>query len=81
MTEPVICFGQQPCGFFPKRFFHAKVVTALRLMLVDDQVNEAEAIVSGMRNAGVAVRPLRPAGRRRLLRLWFVRRCAALQEP
>ncbi len=31
MSEPVICFGQQPCGFFPKRFFHAKVVTALRL--------------------------------------------------
>jgi hypothetical protein len=31
MSEPVICFGQQPCGFFPKRFFHAKLVTALRL--------------------------------------------------
>lgn len=31
MTDPVICFGQQPNGFFPKRFFHAKVVTALRL--------------------------------------------------
>jgi len=31
MSEPVICFGQQPCGFFPKRFFHAKVVSALRL--------------------------------------------------
>lgn len=31
MSEPVICFGQQPCGFFPKRFFYAKVVTALRL--------------------------------------------------
>ncbi len=34
--------------------------TALRLMLVDDQVNEAEAIVSALRNAGIAVRPLRP---------------------
>ena len=34
--------------------------TALRLMLIDDQVNEAEAIVSGLRNAGIAVRPLRP---------------------
>ena len=33
--------------------------TALRLMLVDDQVNEAEAIVSSLRNAGIAVRPLR----------------------
>lgn len=31
MSEPIICFGQQPCGFFPKRFFYAKVVTALRL--------------------------------------------------
>lgn len=34
--------------------------TALRLMLVDDQVNEAEAVVSSLRNAGIAVRPLRP---------------------
>ncbi|HMT38316.1 MAG TPA: EAL domain-containing protein [Thermomonas sp.] len=34
--------------------------TALRLTLVDDQVNEAEAIVSSLRNAGIAVRPLRP---------------------
>ena len=33
--------------------------TALRLMIVDDQVNEAEAIVSSLRNAGIAVRPLR----------------------
>jgi len=31
MSEPVICFGQQPCGFFPKRFFYAKLVTARRL--------------------------------------------------
>jgi hypothetical protein len=29
--EPVICFGQQPCGFFPKRFLVAKVQTARRL--------------------------------------------------
>lgn len=34
---------------------------ALRLMIVDDSVEEAEAIVSGLRNAGIAVRPLRPA--------------------
>lgn len=27
----VICFGQQPCGFFPKRFLYAKIVTARRL--------------------------------------------------
>ena len=31
MTQPVICFGQQPCGFFPKRFLWAKIVTARRL--------------------------------------------------
>ena len=28
---PLICFGQQPCGFFPKRFLVAKVQTARRL--------------------------------------------------
>ena len=31
MKEPVICFGQQPNGFFPKRFFYAKVRTAHEL--------------------------------------------------
>lgn len=31
MTPAVICFGQQPCGFFPKRFLAAKVRTARRL--------------------------------------------------
>ncbi len=32
MSEsPIICFGQQPCGFFPKRFLVAKIKTALRL--------------------------------------------------
>jgi len=30
-TSPVICFGQQPCGFFPKRFLFAKIQTARRL--------------------------------------------------
>ncbi|MGN6371293.1 MAG: hypothetical protein ACTHN5_23815 [Phycisphaerae bacterium] len=30
-SGPVICFGQQPCGFFPKRFLYAKIVTARRL--------------------------------------------------
>jgi hypothetical protein len=29
--SPVICFGQQPCGFFPRRYLHAKIVTARRL--------------------------------------------------
>ena len=33
--------------------------TALRLILIDDQANEAEAIVSSLRNAGIAVRPQR----------------------
>ena len=31
MSAPVICFGQQPCGFFPRRFLAAKVATARRL--------------------------------------------------
>jgi hypothetical protein len=30
-TAPVICFGQQPCGFFPKRYLVAKIRTARRL--------------------------------------------------
>jgi hypothetical protein len=30
-TAPIICFGQQPCGFFPKRFLVAKIQTARRL--------------------------------------------------
>jgi hypothetical protein len=30
-TVPVICFGQQPCGFSPKRFLVAKIQTARRL--------------------------------------------------
>lgn len=29
--SPVICFGQQPCGFFPRRFLYAKIVTARKL--------------------------------------------------
>jgi len=31
MSTPVICLGQQPCGFFPKRFLVAKIRTARRL--------------------------------------------------
>jgi hypothetical protein len=31
MSEPVICLGQQPCGFFPKRFLVAKITAARRL--------------------------------------------------
>jgi hypothetical protein len=30
-TTPIICFGQQPCGFFPRRFLFAKFQTARRL--------------------------------------------------
>jgi hypothetical protein len=30
-NSPVICFGQQPCGFFPRRFLFAKFQTARRL--------------------------------------------------
>ncbi|HEY9777577.1 MAG TPA: hypothetical protein V6C81_27685 [Planktothrix sp.] len=31
MNSPIICFGQQPCGFYPKRFLVAKILTARRL--------------------------------------------------
>jgi hypothetical protein len=31
MSSPIICFGQQPCGIFPRRFLYAKFVTARRL--------------------------------------------------
>ena len=30
-SQPKICFGQQPCGFFPRRFLFAKIQTARRL--------------------------------------------------
>lgn len=30
-AAPVIGFGQQPCGFFPRRYLFAKIQTALRL--------------------------------------------------
>jgi hypothetical protein len=30
-ASPVICFGQQPCGFLPRRFLVAKIRTARRL--------------------------------------------------
>jgi hypothetical protein len=30
-SSPVICFGQQPCGFFPRRYLFAKIQTARRL--------------------------------------------------
>jgi len=30
-AAPVICFGQQPCGFFPRRYLYAKIQTARRL--------------------------------------------------
>src|SRR5215469_10867196 len=31
MNHPIICFGQQPCGFFPKRYLVAKILTARHL--------------------------------------------------
>ncbi|MBA3272716.1 MAG: hypothetical protein H0T11_02440 [Chthoniobacterales bacterium] len=31
MPTPIICFGQQPCGIFPRRFLVAKIQTARRL--------------------------------------------------
>jgi hypothetical protein len=31
VSSPVICFGQQPCGIFPRRFLYSKIKTARRL--------------------------------------------------
>jgi len=31
VSSPIICFGQQPCGIFPRRFLYAKIITARRL--------------------------------------------------
>lgn len=31
MIQPIICFGQQPNGFFPKRFFYSKIQSARKL--------------------------------------------------
>ena len=31
MVNPIICFGQQPNGFFPKRFFYSKIQSARKL--------------------------------------------------
>jgi hypothetical protein len=31
MNQPIICFGQQPCGFFPKGYLVAKILTARHL--------------------------------------------------
>jgi hypothetical protein len=32
-ANPVICFGQQPCGSFPRRYLYAKIATARRLQV------------------------------------------------
>ena len=37
---PVICFGQQPCGFFPRRFLYAKFATARRSATGSLQLHE-----------------------------------------
>ncbi|MDQ3289578.1 MAG: EAL domain-containing protein [Pseudomonadota bacterium] len=38
----------------------------LRLLVVDDSVEAAEAIISSLRNSGIAVRPIRPDGEEEL---------------
>ena len=40
-----------------------KTDNALRLVIVDGRVEDAEALVSGLRNSGIAVRPVRAASR------------------
>src|SRR5206468_6438428 len=31
VSSPIICFGQQPCGIFPRRFLFSKIQTARHL--------------------------------------------------
>jgi len=50
-TAPVICFGQQPCGFFPKRFLVAKILTARRLQS-ELGIDEKEALKRLARESG-----------------------------
>jgi len=45
---------------FPVRRARMQKDITIRLMIVDDRVEDAEAIVSALRNGGIAVRPLRP---------------------
>jgi diguanylate cyclase (GGDEF)-like protein/PAS domain S-box-containing protein len=47
--------------------------TTIRILLVDDRVEDAEAVVSALRNGGIAVRPTRPEHADALL--------AALAQP
>jgi diguanylate cyclase (GGDEF)-like protein/PAS domain S-box-containing protein len=42
---------------------------ALRLLIVDDSVEDAESIISGLRNSGIAVRPTRPTSAEELSEL------------
>ena len=48
---------------------HLSKDSVLRLLVVDDSVEAAEAIVSGLRNGGIAVRPSRPESEEELATL------------
>ena len=52
MNSPVIAFGQQPCGFFPRRFLFAKILAARRLQAELLQAQKMEAV--GRLAGGVA---------------------------
>ncbi len=90
MSAPRICFGQQPCGFFPRRFLYAKILTARRLQAElggeivffchdsDHDPRETQTILRD-RRSGAAV-PLNFAFANRLQRKWsplFLKRVSA----
>jgi hypothetical protein len=64
--NPVICFGQQPCGFFPRRFLVSKIRTARRLQAdlggeivyfchdSDHDPRETQTILRNRRNGAAA---------------------------
>ena len=52
-AAPVICFGQQPCGFFPRRFLYAKFQTARRLQAeLGGEIVFASFFLSLLRGSG-----------------------------
>ena len=64
MSAPVICFGQQPCGFFPRRFLAAKICTARRLQARDRRGDRLFLPRQRPRPAGDADHPAPPQDRR-----------------
>ena len=51
-AEPVIAFGQQPCGFLPRRFLVAKIRTARHLQA--ENARRRSPVTSGLPRAAAS---------------------------